>query len=79
MSSNMVCHRDLKPNNIIVTDIDNIIKISDFNVSKICDHYNKEQNMKIMTKSGSVAYCAPEIFINGSYDETIEVWSAGLV
>ena len=34
MSSNMICHRDLKPNNIIVTDIDNIIKITDFNVSK---------------------------------------------
>ena len=36
----MVWQRDLKHNNIIVTDIDNIIKITDFNESKFCDHYD---------------------------------------
>jgi len=35
--------------------------------------------MKIMTKTGTVAYCAPEIFINGSYDETIDVWFSGVI
>lgn len=32
-----------------------------------------------MTKTGTVAYCAPEIFINGSYDETIDVWFSGVI
>lgn len=31
------------------------------------------------TRTGSVYYCAPEIYLGGGYDEQIDVWSAGVI
>jgi len=36
MHDNLVCHRDLKPNNILCSE-ENIIKITDFNISKFAN------------------------------------------
>ena len=41
LHENYICHRDLKPNNILVSHDDNI-KITDFNVSKFSDNYKKK-------------------------------------
>jgi len=35
--------------------------------------------MKMMTKTGTVAYSAPEIFTQKVYDQKVDVWSAGIV
>lgn len=31
------------------------------------------------TYTGTIAYSAPEIFLNGCYDESVDMWSAGVV
>ena len=49
----------------------------DFNVS-----YKKpeeKETMSMMTKTGTVAFSAPEIFTNAYYNEKIDIWSAGIV
>jgi glycogen synthase kinase 3 beta len=70
-----ICHRDIKPQNILVDTSSHILKLCDFgsakqlvkgepNVSYICSRY----------------YRAPElIFGNSNYDTYIDVWSVGCV
>ena len=56
-----VAHRDIKPQNILVTE-NNKVFIMDFNVSSMKKEDRDEFVM--MTKTGTVAFSAPEIFIN---------------
>ncbi len=70
-----ICHRDIKPQNILVDTSNHILKICDFgsakwlkkgepNVSYICSRY----------------YRAPElIFGQSQYSTQIDVWSVGCV
>lgn len=49
----------------------------DFNVS-----YKKPEDkeiMQMMTKTGTVAFSAPEIFTSVYYNEKVDIWSAGIV
>ena len=32
-----------------------------------------------MTKTGTIAFSAPEIFLQREYDNKIDVWSAGII
>ena len=69
-----ICHRDLKPENILINN-NNIIKISDFSLSK---HY--EKNKLLSTPCGSPLYTAPEVIKNEKYDgEKIDVYSLGVI
>lgn len=49
----------------------------DFNVSSRKPECQPE--FKMMTKTGTVAYSAPEIFTHKFYDEKVDIWSAGVV
>jgi serine/threonine protein kinase len=70
-----VTHRDLKPENIIVTEQGEVC-IIDFNVSFHKDHSHATH---MMTKTGTLAYSAPEIFTQAVYNNKVDVWSAGVV
>lgn len=70
-----VCHRDIKPNNIMVTE-DGQIKIMDFNISKL--NTNKG-DFVMMTHTGTECFSAPEMFNQMQYNEKIDMWSAGCV
>lgn len=54
-----VAHRDIKPQNLLVTE-DHHVYILDFNVSSLKSDHSKP--FKMMTKTGTVAFSAPEIF-----------------
>ena len=57
LHKNGVCHRDIKPSNILVTKT-NQVYIADFNVSR----KRTEETFRMMTKTGTLAFSAPEIF-----------------
>jgi calcium-dependent protein kinase len=39
----------------------------------------REPGQKLITKTGTVQFSAPEIFSQSEYDEKIDVWSAGVI
>lgn len=85
LHSKGVVHRDLKPNNILIEDGGEKLKITDFNVAKFFEgEYKDFKNLqktpfKMYTYTGTLAFSAPEIFDSDSYDELVDMWSAGCV
>jgi serine/threonine protein kinase len=61
---------------LLVTKDDKVY-IMDFNVSS--KSKNPSEVMRMMTKTGTVAFSAPEIFTQKVYDEKVDIWSAGIV
>ena len=67
-----IIHRDLKPENLLINE-KNILKLCDFGWSV------KLKNDKRTTFCGTVEYMAPEIIKKQKYDETIDIWSLGVL
>lgn len=89
-----VAHRDLKPENFLLQDKvtkdktleNNVLKVIDFGIAKRFDKISLDRSISLgvgttvpmKTKAGTAYYLAPEIF-TGSYDEKVDVWSAGVI
>ena len=71
--NNKVFHRDLKPQNILVSN-NCIVKITDFGLAK-----EYEENILSDTICGSPIYMAPEILQNNKYDNKADIWSLGVI
>jgi serine/threonine protein kinase len=71
-----IAHRDLKPQNIFLDSRDShsSVKIGDFGFAKKC-HTPKS----LTSRCGTPSYVAPEILKNQPYDESCDMWSAGVV
>ena len=68
-----ILHRDLKPDNVLVTDF-LAGKVSDFGTSR-----GKGVENELMTGTGTPVFCAPEISRGDVYDESVDVYSFGLL
>jgi len=65
-----LCHRDLKPHNILLDENEKNIKIIDFNVSKYFKktHKGVEVYYKMTTHTGTQAFSAPELLTHEEYE-----------
>lgn len=70
-----VAHRDVKPENILISQKDGILtyKLADFGISKISNN-----NSDLTTNVGSPAYMSPEQF-KALYDKRSDIYSLGII
>ncbi len=72
MHENGVAHRDLKPENILCGNKGEI-KIADFGLSKDFGASN------LQTSLGTPGYVAPEVLSGNPYDNSVDIWSIGVI
>jgi NUAK family SNF1-like kinase len=69
----MICHRDLKLENILMTT-DNTIKIIDFGLSNVFSF-----DYLLKTKCGSPKYASPQLLFDAHYNgPAVDVWALGV-
>jgi len=71
-----VLHRDLKPDNIMLSDqTENAtIKIMDFGLSKVLAPHER-----VKDGFGTLSFVAPEVLIRQPYNKQIDIWSMGII
>lgn len=67
-----IVHRDIKPDNIFVSDSGSF-KLGDFGIARIA------QETKILSRKGTSAFMAPEIYRGELYSTAADIYSLGLV
>jgi len=73
--ANGICHRDVKPGNIMVDLQTLTTKLSDFGIAKLpTSDLTETSNLM-----GSPAYMAPESFISANVDARADIFSLGIV
>lgn len=73
-----VIHRDIKPDNLLLTE-DDVLKIVDFGVSEMFE--KPGEGMKTAKSAGSPAFLAPELCVvrHGDVDgRAADIWSMGV-
>jgi len=68
-----IIHRDIKPENIFVSKKGKY-KLGDFGIAR-----QMEKNNIGLSKKGTVTYMAPEVYKGEVYDETVDIYSLGIV
>lgn len=71
-----VCHRDIKPDNIMLNEPNDInsIKLLDFGLSS-----DSFENKSFVDNCGTLIYMAPEQIDNYSYSKSVDIWSIGII
>jgi len=71
-----ICHRDVKPENIMFTNKNDIndLKLLDFGLSLDCF-----ESKNYLEKCGTLIYMAPEQINNLIYSKAVDVWSVGII
>jgi hypothetical protein len=72
-----ICHRDLKPQNLLVKEAglpveESLIKVADFGLSR-----SFKDGKPFSSPVGSPSYAAPEV-LKGSYTQACDLWSCGV-
>lgn len=67
-----IVHRDLKPDNVLL-DSDGHVHLADFNVAS-----DFKPGKPLTSKSGTLAYLAPEVFRGSGYLSEVDWWSLGV-
>ena len=73
ITSNNIMHRDLKPQNMLISDT-HILKLTDFGFARYFEH-----NTMVNTLCGSPLYMAPEIMRDKKYTHKADLWSVGVI
>lgn len=67
-----IIHRDVKPQNVLVSDCLSTLKLIDFNVARRLEEGGS------LTMTGTAQYAAPEVLLGQSASDGVDVWAAGL-
>ncbi|KAJ1627543.1 kinase-like domain-containing protein [Pavlovales sp. CCMP2436] len=90
LHANHCIHRDLKPDNIMITDGFKAV-LADFSLTKVLTSAEPEKGRRVHKKKGEAAaalntagmgtptYMAPEVVSSGNYTVAADIWSAGVV
>lgn len=73
--SNNIVHRDIKPQNIMITN-DNIVKVMDFGIARAATSATINNGQDIL---GSAHYISPEQARGGYVDQKSDIYSLGIV
>ncbi|KUI69510.1 Serine/threonine-protein kinase 32B [Cytospora mali] len=68
-----IIHRDVKPDNVLL-DADGHVHLTDFNVAS-----DIVPGRTLTSKSGTLAYLAPEVYAGQGYDKRADWWSLGVL
>lgn len=68
-----IIHRDVKPDNVLL-DADGHVHLTDFNVAS-----DVVPGRALTSKSGTLAYLAPEVYAGKGYDVRADWWSLGVL
>ena len=68
-----IIHRDIKPDNIFRSDTGDY-KLGDFGIAR-----QLEKTMAGLSRKGTFAYMAPEVYHQQSYNETVDIYSLGIL
>ncbi|OXV07335.1 hypothetical protein Egran_04900 [Elaphomyces granulatus] len=67
-----IVHRDLKPDNVLL-DSEGHVHLADFNVAS-----DFKPSKQLTSKSGTLAYLAPEVYDGSGYLNEVDWWSLGV-
>lgn len=73
LHTHRVIHRDLKPQNLLVTSTGNI-KLADFGLAKTYDF-----EMRLTSVVVTLWYRSPEVLLGLSYATPVDLWSCGCI
>ncbi|RNF17464.1 putative protein kinase [Trypanosoma cruzi] len=69
-----IVHRDMKPENCLLSEGDLVCKISDFGFSVLVG-----SDQCLMSFCGTTVFMAPEIFGDTSYGKPVDMWAIGVM
>lgn len=68
-----IVHRDVKPDNVLL-DSEGHVHLADFNVAS-----DLAPGKQLSSKSGTLAYLAPEVYMGRGYGSEVDWWSLGVL
>ncbi|KAH8870881.1 Serine/threonine-protein kinase ULK3 [Schistosoma japonicum] len=75
LKSKNIVHMDLKPQNILLTSVNHpSLKLADFGFAQCIKEIAKRNEVR-----GTLLYMAPEIFREGVYHPSCDLWSIGII
>jgi predicted outer membrane repeat protein len=77
LHSHNVIHRDLKPNNCLLTACWSVAKVADFGLST--KDMQSAWVMGSQSRCGNLAYMAPEVLLNNKGNCSMDVWSLAII